>query len=347
MIKIEFSKEAIEALDYERFHHSHPRVRRKMEAVYLKSQGVAHQEIARLTRISENTLRRYLREYLAGGIERLKELHFYRPQSELEAHREPIAAYFRAHPPATIKEAAAKIEDLTGIKRSPTQVRAFLNSLGMRCRKVGVVPAKADVEQQEAFKNEELAPRLREAKAGNRVVFFGDASHFIFKAYLRFLWCFERLFVRAPEGRNRFSVLAALNALTHELITVTTETYINAETVCELLRQIAALDLSVPITLILDNARYQKCHLVMDLAASLHIELLYLPPYSPNLNLIERFWKFMKKECLYAKYYADFSAFKHALETCLQEAHTKHRKKLDSLLSPRFQTFAKEHIWAA
>ncbi len=347
MIKIEFRAEEIEALNYERFHHSHPRVRVKMEAVYLKSQGLSHKEIARLTRISGNTLRRYLREYLEGGIEQLKELKFYTPKSELEAHREDLEAYFRAHPPATITEAMAKIEELTGIKRSPTQVRWFLQSLGMKCRKVGMVPAKADVEQQEAFRNEELEPRLKEAKGEKRAVFFGDASHFIFKAYLGFLWCFERLFVRAPEGRKRFSVLAALNAMTHELITVTTEKYINAETVCELLHQIAALDLSVPITLILDNARYQKCRLVIDLADSLHIELLYLPPYSPNLNLIERFWKFMKKECLYAKYYADFPAFKQALVTCLQQAPTKHKNKLASLLTPRFQTFGKEHRWAA
>ena len=79
MSKLEFSKEAIEALDYERFHHSHPRVRRKMEAGDLKSQGLPHKEIARLTRISENTLRRYLREYLEGGIAQLKELKFYPP----------------------------------------------------------------------------------------------------------------------------------------------------------------------------------------------------------------------------------------------------------------------------
>ena len=144
------------------------------------------------------------------------------------------------------------------------------------------------------------------------------------------------------------------------MIPVTTETDINAETGGELLRQLAALDLSaclsaclqqagrqVPITLILDNARSQKCRLVMDLAASLNIELLYLPPYSPTLNLIERFWKFMKTECLYAKYYADFPAFKQALVTCLQEAHTKPRNKLASLLTPRFQPFGQEQIWAA
>ena len=96
------------------------------------------------------------------------------------------------------------------------------------------------------------------------------------------------------------------------MVTVTNDTYINAKSVCELLRQLAALQLGVPITLFLDNARYQKCALVKDLAASLQTELCYLPAYSPNLNLIERLWKFVKKKVLYSQYYADFIAFRAA-----------------------------------
>jgi transposase len=153
------------------------------------------------------------------------------------------------------------------------------------------------------------------------------------------LWCFARHFIRAPAGRQRFNVLGALNAITHELIMVTNDTYINASSVCELLRLIAALRLAVPISLILDNARYQKCDLVRDLARSLGIELLYLPAYSPNLNLIERLWKFVKKKCLYSIYYKDFTVFKQAISTGLGPTHTIHKKALDSLLSLRFQTF--------
>jgi transposase len=139
-------------------------------------------------------------------------------------------------------------------------------------------------------------------------------------------------------------VLGALNAVTHELIMVTNDTYINANSVCDLLRLISALRLTVPITLILDNARYQKCDLVRDLARSLGIELLYLPAYSPNLNLIERLWKFVKKKCLYSTYYADFTLFKRAISTCLAQTHTTHKSALDSLLTFRFQTFEHSQI---
>ena len=163
-------------------------------------------------------------------------------------------------------------------------------------------------------------------------------------AFLGFVWCFERVFVRAPSGRKRFNVLAALNAITHEIITVTNDSYINALSVCELLRKLAALNLSIPITLVLDNARYQKCQIVQDLAKSLDIELLYLPSYSPNLNLIERLWKFVKKQCLYSKYYENFTLFQEAISTCVENAHNTHKKELDSLLTLRFQSFKKTQI---
>ena len=106
----------------------------------------------------------------------------------------------------------------------------------------------------------------------------------------------------APAGRQRFNVLGALDAISHQLVTVTNHTYINAHSVCQLMQKLRLLTPERPIVLILDNARYQKCALVWLLASELNIELLYLPPYSPNLNLIERLWKFVKKKCLYSIY---------------------------------------------
>src|SRR4029450_13484898 len=121
--------------------------------------------------------------------------------------------------------------------------------------------------------------RLTEAKAGQRIAYFIDAAHFVFAPFLGYLWSFSRLFVRAPAGRKRFNVLGCLNAVTHEVITVTNDSYINAQSVCTLLRQLAALHVNIPLTLVLDNARYQKCAVVQELAARLHVALLHLPPY--------------------------------------------------------------------
>jgi transposase len=95
----------------------------------------------------------------------------------------------------------------------------------------------------------------------------------------------------------------------------------------------------LPITIILDNARDQRCALVQAVAQELGMELLYLPTSSPNLNLIARFWRFVKKQCLYAKYYADSTSFQQAILTCIQQAPTTHKEELEPLVTLRFQTF--------
>jgi transposase len=127
--------------------------------------------------------------------------------------------------------------------------------------------------------------------------------------------------------------------VSHRLIAVRNETYITAASVCELLGLIAAEAAGRPVTIILDNARYQHCAMVQSRAHELNLELAFLPSYSPNLNLIERLWKFVKKQCLYSEYYADFAAFKMAILQCLAQTHERHKTDLDTLLTFNFQTF--------
>ena len=192
-----------------------------------------------------------------------------------------------------------------------------------------------------------MKPRLEEAKRGARHVFFVDASHFVYGTFLCCLWSLVRLYVRAASGRQRFNVLGALNAVTRELIAVTNTAVVNTQTMCELLREIAARGLAGPVTLVLDNARYQHSAAVKALAASLKIELLYLPGYSPNLNLIERLWRFIKREALYGRYHANFADFKGAVEEVISQMPTKHKGRLASLLTLNFQVFDNVSLLAA
>jgi len=173
----------------------------------------------------------------------------------------------------------------------------------MKCRKMAVIPSKADPDQQQAFLNNTLESLLEEEKQGRRRVFFVDAAHFVMGAFLGLLWCFERLFLKSSSGRSRYNVLGAYSVKGTELITLTDNAYINSDTLVELLTTIKRLHPDTAITLVMDNARYQRCAKVMDKAKALGIDLLFLPPYSPNLNLIERLWKFTKKQCLYNRYY--------------------------------------------
>jgi transposase len=162
------------------------------------------------------------------------------------------------------------------------------------------------------FLKNDLEPRLAEAQALRRAVFFLDAAHFVLGSFLGYLWCMARVFVRASSGRQRYNVLGAINAVTHQLVRVSNDGYITATTVCQLMVKLQALNLATPITLVLDNARYQRCRLVQEMAQTLQIELLFLPSYSPNLNLIERLWKFVKKTALNSRPHASFAEFRDA-----------------------------------
>jgi transposase len=203
------------------------------------------------------------------------------------------------------------------------------------------------VETQAKFLDTELKPKLDAAQAGKGHVFFVDAAHFVLGTFLCSLWSFTRIFVRAASGRQRFNVLGAWNAVTRDLIAVTNTTVVNTETMCELLRKIAALGLSGPITLVLDNARYQRNAVVQSLAKQLGITLLFLPSYSPNLNLIERLWKFIKRRSLYGRYHPTFAGFRAAIEETIDGLSTTHAEQLKTLMTLNFQQFEDVSLMAA
>jgi len=257
-------------------------------------------------------------------------------------YSEVIKTRFQAHPLHTVAEAAYEIEKLTGIQLALSACRDFMyKRLGMKYRKMAVIPAKADPDKQSEFLRDKLKPLLEEEKQGKRRVFFVDAAHFVMGAFLGMLWCFERLFLKSSSGRNRYNVLGAYSVKDAELIAITNNAYINSDTLVELLTTISRLHADTAITLILDNARYQRCDKVINHALESGIDLQFLPPYSPNLNLIERLWKFTKKQCLYNRYYESFCQFKAAIDDCLNKVSSTFSEQVKTLLIPNFQLFPK------
>ena len=203
------------------------------------------------------------------------------------------------------------------------------------------------IQEQQEFLDTQLRPRLDEAVAGRRHVFFVDAAHFVFGTFLCCLWSLARVFVKAASGRQRFNVLGAWNAVTRELLTITNTTVVNSATMCDLLRAVAARGLVGPVTLVLDNARYQRNALVIGLAKKVGIELLFLPSYSPNLNLIERLWRFVKRKAAYGRYHPTFTEFRAAVQDVLDRVPTTHAEKLASLMTLNFQEFDDASFLAA
>ena len=160
-----------------------------------------------------------------------------------------------------------------------------------------------------------------------------DASHFVLGCdFLGGIYSKTRRFVRTFSGRQRYNVLGAINFVTKKVHTITNATYITATEICQMLKTVAAEYPSKKIHIVLDNARYQKCELVTSLAKELGIDLVYIPPYSPNLNPIERLWKFTKGK-LRVKYYSDFKSFKDAIESTTPVQALKYCERLLRRLS--------------
>ena len=187
--------------------------------------------------------------------------------------------------------------------------------------------------------NNQLLPKLQEASKGERKVFFVDAAHFVLGAFIGMLWCFSRVFVKTSAGRQRYNVLGAVDSHNQELISIRTTDNINSLKVIELMDIIKQNHPDTPISLVVDNARYQRSNIVQEHAEKIGIDLLFLPSYSPNLNLIERLWKLTKKRCLTNRYYSDFKQFSSAIDQCLDDLQTTLKDQLESLMTLKFQFF--------
>jgi transposase len=341
MLTLHISEADIERANYERINHPSAIVRKRFQVVWLLSQGYSREMAAHIAQVSLSSVKNYIRTFNALGMEGLCALKYKGPLSELEGHRVTLKELFEKHPPHNSSEAAQRIEELTGIRLSPGRVRKFLHRMGMSLRRTGHVPAKADAAEQKAFLGGTLEALIRRSLAGECHLFFMDASHFVLGAFLGMLWCFSRVFIPSGAGRNRINVLGALNMAGLNVESVINTTYVNAGTVIELLGLLAKKYLNAPIYVVLDNARYQRCEAVKKAASELGITLVFLPPYSPNLNLIERLWKFVKKKALYAQYYDTVEKFHGAIRSamCRVNSDAQWRSEMKTLLTPKFQTF--------
>ena len=207
--------------------------------------------------------------------------------------------------------------------------------------KAGSLPAKADTAAQRSFYESVLKPLMQKAKRKNsaNVLLFMDASHFVLGCdFLGGVYSKVRRFVKTFSGRQRYNVLGAVNFVTKKVHTVTNTTYITATEICQMLRTIASEYAGKKIHIVLDNAKYQKCDMVTSLAKELAIELVFLPPYSPNLNLIERLWKFTKCK-LRVKYYSDFKTFKDTIDSIISGADNIFKEQISRLLGEKVQLF--------
>ena len=297
-----------------------------------------------------NSISEWIATSKAAGIDALLAVSYGTNKSQLESHAANIVELFTAQPPRSIAEAVIKVTELTGIERSQTRLRAFMARHKFRCLKTGHIPAKVNTTQQKEWVNTTLKPVIEAAGKAELHLLFLDAAHFVLAPFLCRLWCIVRVFIKASPGRNRINVLGAINAISQEVTTYINTTYINSDSLVAFLKQIREqYNDKKPIAIILDNARYQHNFVVKAVANGLGMHLLFLPPYSPNLNIIERLWRHTKKKILNAEYYDSPAKFHDAIRTFFQDINQSNKAELKTLMTLNFQFYdsGTAHSYAA
>lgn len=313
---------------------------KRLVALILLAIGVSVKDAIGLTGLSERSLwslKKSIRETPVAELMVIKSGSG--RKAKTKGLEEQILTELDSHNYHTRQEIADMIEEKFHVCISRSTVGRLLKKNGFRWLKSGSIPAKADPQKQKDFFDTTLHPLMEKAKEGNIALLFLDASHFVMGCdFLGHIYSRTRRFIKTFSGRMRYNVLGAMDYVTKEVLTVTNDSYITASEVCDLLKKIKAKYEQREVHLVLDNARYQKCRVVQDLAGQLDIHLEYIPPYSPNLNLIERLWKFIKGD-LSSKYYNDFKSFCEKIDSLLAAAADVYKSRIDSLIGKGVQLF--------
>jgi len=312
----------------------------RVKAVIALSKGWSAAQVAEILLFDEKTSRHYFDRYQKGGLGALLDDNYSGAEPKLDTHQmSELEYYLEEHILPDAKSVIAHIEKQYGVLYSVGGVTDLLHRLGFSYKKPTHVPGKQDPAQQQAFLEE--YEQIKTTKGENDPIYFADATHPQHNSIPSYGWIKKgrEKELKANCGRQRLNINGAINLETLEPITGFYDT-INAQSIIELFAKIDARhpDANV-IYVIVDNARYYHSRLLKKYVKGTKIKLIFLPPYSPNLNLIERYWKFFKKKVLNNRYYETFEEFKHACESFFRK-RKKYLPELQTLLAENFHVQA-------
>ncbi len=309
----------------------------RIKAIILLNSGWRPSQIAQVLLIDRSTVRRYYHDYKKGGVTRLLETNYARHRGYLTLEQEQtLDGYLQEHLHITAKSVIAYVEDRWDIRYSESGMTDLLHRLGYVYKKPKLVPGKADAQAQKVFLEEYEA--LKKSRDKDDVILFMDAVHPQHNPVMSNGWIKQgkEFQICSNTGRQRLNINGAVSLDTMKLVMRYDDT-INADSTIKLFEQIeTAHPNAKKITIICDNARYYRSKLVKAYLEESCIELMFLPPYAPNLNLIERYWKYFKKVVLYNSYYETFQKFKQACEDFFENTE-EHLSSLRTLLTENFQ----------
>jgi transposase len=313
----------------------HAKYSDRIKVILLLDQGETYIDIANFLFLDEGTIRNYRKRYVEGGIFGLLTDTYSGKRCRLSSkEKELLSAYLQKNLCLGCKEVIAYVEKRFEVIYSISGITALLHSIGFTYKKTRAVPGKAKKEDQELF----ILEYYRLKQEGK--IYFADSTHPHHNPVINYGWIKkgEDFEVRTNSARYHININGAVDIENLDVVTRTCD-WVNAASICDLLRAIRLKNPSGEVIhLIMDNARYNRSAKVKALADELGIVLVYLPAYSPNLNPIERLWKFFKKKVLYNKYYETKSEFEEACVKFFRYIR-KYRDELSTLLTDNFQVF--------
>lgn len=289
--------------------------------------------------IDDNTIRRYVKGYRERGLKRYMQdgyILYCGKLTEEQEHQLTVHLDDHLYPDAAA--ICAYVRDTFGVAYTVSGMTDLLHRLGYVYKKSRAVPARAEEVSQIAFLEEQLGPKLDEVARGEAVIYFADGCHPTHNTKTSRGWIrkgqdFE---VDCNSGRKRVNINAAVHATKPEHLVYELTDTINAQSTRRLCRQLMRKHPGKKIYLIGDNAGYNRNALLREWTAQQRIELVHLPTYSPNLNLIERLWHFMRLQVINSTYYPHHHDFRAAIDTFLKSAKM-YKTELRSLLTLDFR----------
>lgn len=309
----------------------------RIKAVYSLAMGHSIAQVTSILMIDEETLRNYKKSYQESGVHGLLKNNHHGSQCRLiDTEIELLKAELQSTIHLTTQSVINFVEMNFGIKYTASGMRDLLHRIDYEYKKPKLVPGNPDIEAQEEFVGH--YNKFMETKPDNVEVLFLDAVHPSHNAIAAYGWIKrgEKRGLKTNSGRDRLNLHGAINAETFEITVLEAET-VNAESTINLLTAIEQkYFLSEKIYIILDNATYHYSKIVREFLENSKIKLIFLPSYSPNLNLIERVWKYFKKKVLYNRYHENISAFRKACIEFFRNFHL-YDDDISRLMSDEFE----------
>lgn len=309
----------------------------RVKAVIALSKGWSAVQVAEILLFDEKTSRNYFERYQNVGIEALLDNNYTGAEPKLNEHQiNELDSYLEERIFLDAKSVVDHIHKQYGVHYSVSGVTDLLHRIGFSYKKPRHVPGKQDPVKQQAFLEE--YDRLKASKGENDPIYFADATHPHHNSIPSYGWIKKgkEKELKANCGRQRLNINGAINIDTLEPVTGFYDT-INAQSAIDLFAKIEAKHPDADtIYIIVDNARYYRSRLLKESVEGTKIKLIFLPPYSPNLNLIERYWKFFKKKVLNNRYYETFDEFKQSCKSFFRK-RKKYLPELQTLLTENFQ----------